>query len=80
MWLAFFRRQRTSKLKLIHLEIKGCEECPHADQDYDGIQCLKADPIEDILTGEEFYKKRLSVKKKYGQPFPPFCPLPDIKN
>jgi hypothetical protein len=64
-------------LKVIHLEIKGCHQCPFVDQGHDGIDCIKVEPSQELLSATEAYKVRMTITQKFGKPFPPFCPLPD---
>jgi hypothetical protein len=63
-------------MKILHLEISSCHDCPHADQDEDGVHCLGGDRMETLLTSKELYEGK-SVKEKFGTPFPAFCPLPN---
>lgn len=65
--------------KLIHVVLQSCEECIYGDQSADAITCLASDPPREILSGEEFYQRHLSVQQKYGTVFPAFCPLPDVE-
>lgn len=64
-------------MKVIHMEIDGCKDCPFAYQDETNISCSHKDvEYEEIMSYDEFCRGQ-SVKKKYGRDFPPFCPLPD---
>lgn len=66
-------------MKLINEKIEGCRTCPFSYQDKEGVYCSKIEPIEVLLSCEEFYTG-ITIKNKYGQLFPPFCPLPDVED